>query len=510
MARIGIDLGTTFSVVAYYDVDARRVEVIPDAETAQLTVPSAVYYPESGDPIVGWTALNKAAEAPDRLVRWIKMSMGTDFKKQIGDQEYTPEDVSAEILKKLKQNAEIYLGEEVEGVVITVPAYFGDAQRHATQQAAELVGLNVVRLLAEPSAAALAYVVEANTDLSGEKNVLVSDLGGGTYDVTLLQTQPVEDEEGQMTLNIRIVCKDGSQELGGKLWDDALEDYVVEQCIAQGHTDDPKAEPRLAFGLRDRVIQGKHTLSASDTTQIVCDMGNTQEITREKFEELTASRVLEAEAKLRSVLKQAEDKHGISLQEIDPILQVGGSSKMPMIAKMIENVTGQTPQTHRNVDLLVAIGAAYDVCIASSMEEGEPIKTRSGGLEIHTPPVDIGKAVGVKAFRGLTDDAFNAIVIEDGSATGKEFVREDLVTRDDNQPGIQFDIFEGDSEDLELCVQIGTVTLTLPPNEPKGTPVKVTLKYNDSGIIVGSGVCFTTEGAKEVPIEIDHTKRAQV
>jgi len=579
MVRLGIDLGTTFSVVSYYD--GHRVEVIPDPETSgQLIVPSAVYYPEDGAPIVGWTALNKAAEDPNRLVQWVKMSMGTDFKKKIGDKEYTPEQVSAEILKKLKQNAEVYLGEDVEEVVVTVPAYFGDAQRNATMKAAEIAGLNVVRLLAEPSAAALAYVVEANTDLSGDRYVLVSDIGGGTYDVTLLQTQPMEDAEGNPTLNIRIVCKDGSQELGGKLWDDALEDYVVKQCIDQGHTDDPRAEPRLALSLRDRVIQGKHMLSTSDSTQIICDAGNTQEVTNEKFEELTAALVLQAESKLRSVLAQAEEQpgellfstgleiqgdldsasipeslqqefenhgislsqdatvsikveskrwlisdednkypvvkdgedklnvhRGISLEDIDPILQVGGSTKMPMVARMIENVTGKQPQTHRNVDLLVAIGAAYDVCIASDMVDDEPIKTRSGEL-VTTPPIDIGKAVGVKAFDPSGKD-FNVIVIPDGSALGEEFVRDNLATRYDNQGAIKFEIYEGNSEVLSECVLLATFTLPLPPNQPEHTRVEVTLKYNESGIIEGSAVCFTSEGPKEVPIEIDRTKIAK-
>jgi len=175
MARVGIDLGTTFSVVAYYDVDAKRVEVIPDEETTQNRVASAVYYQESGEPIAGWTALNMAPSGPERLVQWVKMSIGTDFKKEIGDKEYTPENVSAEILKKLKHNAEVYLGEAVEEVVITVPAYFGDAQRHATLKAAEQAGWFVdwdnlgkeedkseVRLLAEPSPASGAHCRKVN------------------------------------------------------------------------------------------------------------------------------------------------------------------------------------------------------------------------------------------------------------------------------------------------------------------------------------------------------------
>jgi molecular chaperone DnaK len=508
MALCGIDLGTTFSVIARYDVEARRVEIIPDEETAQNLVPSAVFYPESGNPIVGWTALNMAAQDPDRLVQWIKMNMGTDFKKKIGDREYTPTEVSAEILKKLKHNAEVYLNEKVEAVVITVPAHFGDGARHATEEAAKLADLKVVRLLAEPSAAALAYVIETKTDLlKGKKNVLVSDLGGGTYDVTLLQTQPKQALEGNPTLDINIVCKDGSQQLGGKLWDDALEEYIAEQCIAQGHTDDPKSDPRLALGLRDRVIKGKEMLSvsSSDSTHIICDMGNTQEVTREKFEELTASLMMQVETKLRTVLEDAKEKKKISLEDIDPILLVGGSSKMPMVANMIKNVTGKDPQTHRSVDLLVAIGAAYDVCIAS----GESIETREGGIQIVTPPTDIArKAVGVKAINDMTGREAHAIVIQDGSDFGKEFTREDLVTYADNQEAIQFDIYEGNSEELSECELLASITLPLPPNQPKGTPVKVMLKYDDSGIIVGSGICYTSEGPKEAPIEIDRSKTA--
>jgi molecular chaperone DnaK len=518
MARVGIDLGTTFSVVAFYDVDARRVEVIPDEETTQNLVPSAVYYPENGEPIVGWTALNMAGSDPDRLVRWIKMSMGIDFKKKIGDREYTPEDVSSEILKKLRRNAEIYLGEEVEEAVVTVPAYFRDAQRYATLKAAELAGWFVdwdnlgksedksnVRLLAEPSAAALAYVVEAKTDLtSGNRNVLVSDLGGGTYDVTLLQTQPKTDENGNPTLGIKIVCKDGSRELGGKLWDDDLEDYVVKQCINQGHTDNPKGDSRLAFELRERVIRGKEMLSKLESTQIVCDsMGNTQDVSREKFEDLTAARLLEVETKLRAVLEEAKKEHGISLEAIDPILLVGGASKMPMVARRIEDVTGKQPEIHRTVDLLVAIGAAYNVYIGK-------IKTRTDIIIDET--IDIPQvSVGVKVLVDRKAEIYkNAIVIEKGSDFGKEFVRDKLFTVEDNQPAIDFIILEGDSEDPDQCTALATVTLPLPPGQPAGTKVKVTLKYNESGIIVGSGVCFTSEGEKAVSIEIDRKKIAKV
>jgi len=397
----------------------------------------------------------------------------------------------------------------VEEVVITVPAHFGDAQRHATQEAAKLAGWDEsnVRLLAEPSAAALAYVVEANTDLiSGERNVLVSDLGGGTYDVTLLQTQPKTDDEGNSTIGIKIVCKDGSQELGGKLWDDKLEDYVVEQCIEQGHTEDPKADPRLAIGLRERVIRGKEILTMAENTEIVCDGGNTQEVTREKFEDLTSPLMLEVESKLRVVLEQAEER-GVSLEDIDPILLVGGSSKMPMVPSMIENVTGKQPQTYKNPDLLVAIGAAYDAYIAS----GEILETRSGGgIVIEEPVVDIARmAVGLKALDSSKGKEVNAIIIEDGSDFDEEFVREDFVTAEDNQHAIDFDIYEGNSDELEECTFLATVTLELPPDQPKGTKIKVTLKYNESGVIVGSGVCFTSDGENEVPIEIDRQKIAK-
>jgi molecular chaperone DnaK len=512
MARFGIDLGTTFSSIAYYDVNAKRVTVIPDEITSQLLVPSAVYYPETGVPIVGQNALNMAAQDPDRLVRWIKMSMGTDFKKKIGDKEYTPEQVSAEILKKLKHNAEVYMGEEVEAVVVTVPAYFGDAQRHATMKAAELAGLNVVRLLAEPSAAALAYVIEATTDVAN-KNVLVSDLGGGTYDITLLQTQATQDKEGNPTLDIRIVCKEGSWELGGKLWDDALEGHVVEQCLNQGHvSEDPRNDARLKLGLRERVIKGKEMLSEPDTksTKIICDMGNTQEVSREKFEELTAHLLMQVETKLRTVLEQAEKQHGISLEKIDPILLAGGSSRMPMVQNMIKRVTGKQPKTHRNVDLVVSIGAAYDVYIASSEPGEPPIETRVGGIQIVTPSEDIARmAVGVKATDALTRKEINAIVIPDESAFEEEFIREDLATLEDNQKAIDFDIYEGDSENLSECVKLATVTLPLPPKQPKGTRVKVTLKYNKSGIIEGKGVCFTSAGEKDIKIEIDRRKIAK-
>jgi len=500
MILCGIDLGTTFSAIAHYDEISKRVTVIPDADTSQLMIPSAVFYKEDGTTIVGWDALNVARQNPDRLVQWIKMSMGDrEFKKNIGNFNVTPEEVSAEILKKLKRNAEMDSNQEIEAVVITVPAYFGDNEREATMKAAELAGLKVLRLLAEPSAASLAYVIEAQIDLSGKKHVLVSDLGGGTYDVTLLQTESKTDNRGNKIIETKIICKDGSIELGGKLWDDKLEEYMVEECLKAGHqADDPRADTIRKLPLREEVIKGKQILTRDDTVQISCGTGNTHEVTRSKFEELTAELLLQVEEKFRDVIKKGEEENGIPSSSIDPILLVGGSSRMPMIERMIENITGKKPITHRTVDLLVAIGAAYDAYIAS----GESVVTKSGGI-IVTPTPDIArKAVGIK----VNVPPVNAIIIEDGSAYETEFSRKDLATMFDNQREIEFAIYEGNSSNIDECKYLASVTLPLPPNQPQMTPVEVTLKYDANGIITGHGMCRTSEGNKEIQIMVDRKK----
>ncbi|MFQ6009266.1 MAG: Hsp70 family protein, partial [Candidatus Zixiibacteriota bacterium] len=237
--RTGIDLGTTYSAISWYDSYNNRVETI-DLETADgdKVLRSVVYYPGDGNPpVVGETAWNAAKQSPERVIVGIKRSMGDDFKTApIDDVEYTPQEVSAEILKVLVADAQTFLGEEVKDVVITVPAHFGDNERAATEEAGQLAGLNVLGLLPEPHAAALAFSVEKVADIV-DKYLLVYDLGGGTFDVTLIHATTATDADNAINLKIETLCKDGNRQLGGLDWDKVLAEIVAEKVMQEHGVD---------------------------------------------------------------------------------------------------------------------------------------------------------------------------------------------------------------------------------------------------------------------------------
>ena len=536
MKIIGMDLGTTFSLATVYNPDTKQVTVIPD-DSGGFVVPSVVYYPESGEAVVGQEAVNAGDYAGDRLVRCIKMNMGTDFRLKLGGREYTPAEVSSEILKKLKKNVETYfnIGPDTAAdfwrdasVVITVPAYFEDKQNIPTREAARLAGFDMskVRLFPEPCAAALAYLAEADTNLgAGPRRILVSDLGGGTYDVTMIETKPIHTPEGRTHLEINVTCKDGSQQLGGVLWDDALEEYLKEQCagaVADGHSGINSQDPSLAHALRERVIRGKVNLSSMDPVKIACCIGKNQEITREAFEEQTAHLLEQVEKKLRTVLREDQEqqrreaeKEGKKEEEVkiltpDTVLLAGGASHMPQVKALIRAVTGLDPLTHKGLEQIVAIGAAYEAAIITKSgdpdgQDGEQdavVVHTLGGIIIHSPKSILGVPVGVKA-KGM-GRYMNVLVLEKGEREGEERTnRIPLGTEVDNQSAIQFTVLQGeDGSDANDCIVLGEASLALPPHQPMGTKVEVFLKLGDSLTIIGRGVCYTTEGPRDCQIEI--------
>jgi molecular chaperone DnaK len=525
--RCGIDLGTTYSAISWYDPDNRRVETI-DLDTADgdQILRSVVFYEPGGQVIVGEAAYNAARKYPDRVIIGVKRSMGDDWKTlPIDGRQYTPQEVSAEILKVLKADAEKFLGEPVQDVVITVPAYFGDNQRAATKEAGRLAGLNVLALMPEPHAAALAFAVDRVKEVE-DRALLVYDLGGGTYDVTLIRTRRQEIENGIIGLEITTLCKDGNRHLGGLDWD-----RVLSEMMAQKVQDQYGVDPRQNAGdeavLLDHCEKAKRNLSRVTTISIMADtQAHEAEVSRAEFEQATGDLLLQSEALLQHVLEMAEQQHGLQKEQID-VLLCGGSTRMPMVEQMITRVMGKPPLRHKNPELLVTIGAAYMAYLLGVMptaqeeeqkESQQPvtpqpvppvIETRDGKIAL-TPGglVDTGKAVGVEVIGGYDasgDPIFrNAVLIPDGTPYGQEF-QKDFATAEDNMTEIPLVLYEGADPDPIHCVQLASLTISgLPAGRPKGKRVRVKLGYDPSGIIRGEGV--DVETGQRVDIIIDRHK----
>ncbi len=507
--RCGIDLGTTYSAISWYDpYNNRAVTIDLDTADGAKVIRSVVYFPGPGQPaVVGETAWNAARQHPDRVVVGIKRSIGTSFKTAaIDGHEYTPQEVSAEILKVLVQDAKKYLGEDVPDAVITVPAYFGDAERAATEEAGKIAGLNVIGVLPEPHAAALAYAVE-NAGTIQDRHILVYDLGGGTFDVTMIHATAAGGG-ASLDLNISTLCKDGNRHLGGLDWDRALAKLVIEKVLAQHGEDisnDADNEPLLL----DNCEKAKRHLSRTGTVSIIADSKQHQvDVTAEEFENQTAHLLYQTQALLEHVIEEAQKNHGVAKDQIEVML-TGGSSRMPAVARLIETVLGRPPLRYQNPELLVTIGAAYRAHLLGQPGAGEqapvivqtvpdadgtPTKkeVRVGGLS------DIGRPVGVEVLRAGAPA--NAVVVPDGSSYGQQFEKI-FSTTEDGMTEIDVVLHEGSSAKLEECRKLKTFTITgLPADRPKGRPVKVVMGYDNSGIVRGKAIDLDT--GTEIPIEV--------
>ncbi len=513
----GIDLGTTYTSISYYDENSADVKTIDLVESADglKTLRSVIYYPGSGEPpVVGSSAWNAYRQFPDRVVVGIKRSMGTSFTLTMDGIDLTPQVISAEILKTVVRDAEGFLGEELKDVVITVPAYFGDAERAATEEAGKLAGLNVLRLLPEPHAAALAYSIEKVANIV-DRHLLVYDLGGGTFDVTLIHATTASDDAAspnQTNLKIETLCKDGNAALGGLDWDRLLSQLVADKVLAQFGVDimlDPKNEPILL----DNCEKAKRDLSRISQVAIVADMlGHQVTVSRSEFENATSDLLMQTEALLEQVLADAESQHGLTKNDIDVML-TGGSSKMPMVKQMIERVMGKPPFTHKNPELLVTMGAAY---WAYLLQEGATVTV--------TDPQDpANKTDVVVKQNGLTDTAryaigvevirsdgqggykrFNSVVVPAGATYGQEFVKE-FRTAEDDMTEIVVALYKGDAAELDQCEYLAEAVISgLPPDRPRGQFVKVTLSYDNSGILRGSAVDKAT--GLQCELVVDHSK----
>ncbi|MEN2996697.1 MAG: molecular chaperone DnaK [Acetomicrobium sp.] len=469
---VGIDLGTTNSVVAVKEGD--NITVIPSAEGSRLT-PSVVAFTKDGERLVGQLAKRQAVINPERTVMSIKRKMGSDYKVKIDDKEYTPQEISAMILQKLKKDAEDYLGEEVTKAVITVPAYFTDAQRQATKDAGKIAGLEVLRIINEPTAACLAY----GMDKGGEFKVLVFDLGGGTFDVSILDVG-----EGVY----EVMATSGDNHLGGDDWDQRLMEWMIAEFKRKEGVDLSKDKMALQR-LREAAEKAKIELSSmSETTislpYITADQNGPKhlelDITRAKFEEMTADLLERVVGPVQKALSDA----GLTPDQVDKILLVGGSTRMPMVQRKIKELLGKEPTKGINPDECVAVGAAIQGAILAGEHKDIVL--------VDVTPLSLG----VETLGGVFTK-----IIERNTAipVSKSQI---FTTAVDNQTQVEIHVLQGERPMAADNVSLGRFFLDGIPPAPRGVPqIEVTFNIDVNGILNVTAKDLATGKAQHITIQ---------
>ena len=475
---IGIDLGTTNSCVA--TLEGGQAVVIPNSEGSRTT-PSVVAFTKDGERLVGITAKRQAVTNSDRTILSVKREMGTDWSKKIDDDEYTPQEVSAFVLQKLKSDAEEYLGREVKQAVITCPAYFTDAQRKATQDAGRIAGLEVLRIINEPTAAALAY----GADKEEDQTILVFDLGGGTFDVSILEIYQVDGQP-----QIEVKATSGDNRLGGDDFDEVVIDWIVSEYKKSSGIDLSK-DMQAMSRLREAAEKAKIELSGTNSTQVNLPFITMRDgqpehldmtLSRAKFDDLTADLIKMTMKPTRRAMKDA----GVKAGDIDKILLVGGSTRIPAVQEAIEKETGKPPFKGINPDEAVAVGAALQAGIIVGDEGVTDV------LLLDVTPLTLG----IETLGGVMTTMI------DRNTTIPTRRSETFSTAADNQPAVEVHVLQGEREFAKDNTTLGRFHLMGIPSAPRGIPqIEVTFDIDANGIVDVSAKDLGTGTEQSIKIE---------
>ena len=462
---VGIDLGTTFSAVAYID-EKGNPQVVPNSDGNNIT-PSAVLFDE-GNPVVGDEAKKGGKFSPGCYADFIKRHMGDKnfiFHDESSNSDYRPEDISAMILKKLKLDTENYLGDTIDGAVITVPAYFTDLQRQSTKDAAEIAGVPLLALINEPTAAAIAFGVTKN--ISDKQKVMIYDFGGGTFDVSILEI----DSE-----NIKVLSTNGDATLGGYDIDKAIYDYVVSQALENGFDIEGDIDAKQSLMLEAENAKKSLSRKKSKATITLYVQGKkySQDITQEVFDGTIIDTIIERTA---SIMQGAIDEANLTYEDLDKVLLVGGSTRIPAVADMIENETRIRPSSEVHPDEAVCIGAAFHAIDVAKREKAVDVQQKESGYDFKDVT---SHGIGTVVYDENSNKEYNSIIVAKNTQIPVEMDR--VYSIPANSKGINFQITSGEYEDLEYTTIIGEAVLKVVPKD-HDVPVKVVISCDKNSII---------------------------